>query len=127
VVGGPWASVARREQVVLAAALGRGVDDARELARGAPGRASDAVELARGHDGVVLVLARALGAEWLDRYVAEWRDVRLEIDGDDLLAAGVPEGPAIGRGREAALRAKLDREAAGPEEELAVARAGAPG
>ena len=125
VAGGPWGSVARREQVVLAAALGRGVDDARELARGAPGRASDAVELARGHDGVVLVLARALGAEWLDRYVAEWRDVRLEIDGDDLLAAGVEEGPAVGRGLASALRAKLDGEVAGRDEELRAALAAA--
>ena len=42
-----------------------------------------------------------------------WRGVRLEISGDDLLAAGVPEGPAIGRGLAAALRAKLDGEADG--------------
>ena len=37
---------------------------------------------------------------------------RLEISGDDLLAAGVPEGPAVGRGLAAALRAKLDGEVA---------------
>jgi choline dehydrogenase len=40
---------------------------------------------------------------------------------DDLLAAGVPEGPAVGRGLEAALAAKLDGEAADREAELAVA------
>ena len=43
---------------------------------------------------------------------AEWRDVGLEIDGDDLIAAGVPQGPALGRGLDAALRRKLDGEIA---------------
>ena len=55
--------------------------------------------------------------EWLDAL----RHVRLEIDGRDLLAAGVPEGPAIGRGLRAALAAKLDRRASGREQELAEA------
>ena len=31
---------------------------------------------------IELVLARALGAEWLDRYLREWRAVALEIDGE---------------------------------------------
>ena len=47
----------------------------------------------RGHTAVELVLARALGAAWLDDYVDEWRDVTLEISGDDLIAAGVARGP----------------------------------
>ena len=63
-----------------------------------PERPSEAVRAAHGASGAELALARALGAEWLDDYVAEWRHVRLEIGGSDLLAAGVPEGPAIGRG-----------------------------
>ena len=123
----PWQGFAPRADAVLAAALGRGFDAAQELATARPDRASAAVEVARGRDAVTLLSARAIGAEWLDRYVTEWRRVRLEIDGDDLLAAGIPEGPAIGRGLEAALRAKLDGEAAGPEEELAVALAAARG
>jgi tRNA nucleotidyltransferase (CCA-adding enzyme) len=123
----PWKGFARREDAVLAAATGRGIEAARELASVEPPRASDAVELARGHHAVTLVLARALGAEWLDRYVAEWRDVRLEIDGDDLIAAGIPEGPAIGLGLAAAMRAKLDGEAAGREEELEAALSAARG
>ena len=45
----------------------------------------------------------------------------LEIDGADLLAAGVPEGPAIGRALRAALAAKLDGRASGREGELAEA------
>jgi tRNA nucleotidyltransferase (CCA-adding enzyme) len=56
-----------------------------------------------------VALAAGLGAaatarDWLERL----RHVRLEIGGSDLLAAGVPEGPSIGRGLEAALHAKLD-------------------
>ena len=64
---------------------------------------------------------RALGASWLDRYVGEWHAVSLEIDGGDLLAAGVPQGQALGRGLDAALRRKLDGEIAGREQELEVA------
>ena len=45
--------------------------------------------------------------------------MRLEIDGDDLLAAGVPEGPALGRALEETLRRKLDGLVSGRDEELA--------
>jgi len=72
-------------------------------------------------------LARALGAEWLDRYLLEWRNVTLEVDGDDLIAAGVPQGPAIGRGLDEALRRKLDGEIAGRGAELEAALAAARG
>jgi tRNA nucleotidyltransferase (CCA-adding enzyme) len=117
----PWAGVAGREEAVLAAAMGRGAEEARGLAAATPAQPSEAVELARGVDAVTLALARALGADWLDRYVADWRDVRLEIDGEDLIAAGIPEGPAVGRGLAAAMRAKLDGEVSDAEEELGVA------
>ncbi len=50
------------------------------------------------------------------------RHVHLEITGDDLLAAGLPEGPEIGRRLEAVLRLRLDGELAGGcEAELAAA------
>jgi tRNA nucleotidyltransferase (CCA-adding enzyme) len=117
----PWAGLADREEAVLAAALGRGADEARALAAAAPARPSQAVARARGADPVTLAVARARGAEWLDRYVVDWRDVRLEIDGEDLMEAGVPEGPAVGRGLAAAMRARLDGEVSGAEEELRVA------
>jgi tRNA nucleotidyltransferase (CCA-adding enzyme) len=78
----------------------------------------------------LIALAGALGPEaqareWLDAL----RHVKLEIDGRDLIAAGVPEGPAIGRGLRAALAAKLDRRVSGREQELAAAldAAAAPG
>jgi tRNA nucleotidyltransferase (CCA-adding enzyme) len=121
----PWREVVPRADAVLAAALGRGVGEARELASTEPARPSEAVERARGRTGVELVLARALGAEWLERYVAEWRGVRLEIDGKDLIEQGVREGPAVGRGLAEALRAKLDGEVHGREEELHAALAAA--
>ena len=47
--------------------------------------------------------------------------MELEISGDDLIAAGVAEGPAVGRGLAAALRAKLDGEVRGRDEELRAA------
>ena len=86
-----------------------------------------ALELRGRSTGTELVIARALGAEWLDDYVSTWRHVRLEIGGGDLLAAGVPEGPALGHGLREALRAKLDGEVEGREQELAAALAVASG
>jgi tRNA nucleotidyltransferase (CCA-adding enzyme) len=57
----------------------------------------------------------------LERYLAEWSVVRADIDGSDLLAAGLPAGPAIATGLRAAVRAKLDGRAAGREAQLALA------
>jgi tRNA nucleotidyltransferase (CCA-adding enzyme) len=116
----PWAELVSRDRALLAAALGRlGGEEALPTAQ--PDLPSEAVALAARRDPVELVLARADGAEWLDRYLSEWRDVALEIDGQDLIAAGVPEGPAIGRGLQEALRRKLDGEIAGRDEELTAA------
>lgn len=121
-----WSSLATRETAILAALRGD-LGAARDLAAAHPERGSEIVARARGHTGLELVLARALGAGWLDRYLDELRDVRLEISGNDLLAAGVVAGPAVGAGLAAALRAKLDGEAAGRDEELRVALAAAEG
>ncbi len=115
-----WTGQAGPGEVVLAAALDPPGAEA-DLAAATPERPSQAVELARGSGPVELVLARALGAAWLDDYLESWRAVELEIDGADLIAAGVPQGPALGRGLQAALRAKLDGEADGREQELAAA------
>jgi tRNA nucleotidyltransferase (CCA-adding enzyme) len=115
-----WSEVCERPDAVLAVAQGR-VGDAAELAAARPERPSEAVEAARGRSGVELAAARAMGAEWLDRYVGEWRDVELEITGEDLLATGVLEGPSVGRGLRAALARKLDGEFSGREAELEAA------
>ena len=122
----PWADWVDRELAVMLAIV-RPVPQIRELAGATPERASEAVRLAGVWDPAQLLVARALGAEWLDRYAAEWRHVRLEITGDDLLAAGVPQGPGLGRGLEAALSGKLDGELSGREEELHIALAAARG
>lgn len=75
-----------------------------------------------------VALAGALGPEAAARrWLAELRRVTLEIDGDDLLAAGVPQGPAIGAGLAAARGAKLDGHAAGRDAELAAALRAAQG
>jgi tRNA nucleotidyltransferase (CCA-adding enzyme) len=116
----PWRGEGSRATAELAAALGPASGEG-ELAAASPASPSEGVELARRRCTVELVLARALGASWLDEYVGSWRSVALEIDGDDLIAAGLTAGPAIGRGLEAALRAKLDGEVAGRDEELATA------
>ncbi len=56
------------------------------------------------------------------RWMTQLRNVRLEITGEDLLAAGLAEGPEIGRRLQAALCAKLNGELAdGREAELAAA------
>lgn len=115
-----WSGFAARAETVLRAALGP-VGEEAALAVMEPERPSAGFELARRRDPAELVLARALGAEWLDEYASSWHDVSLEIDGSDLLAAGVPAGPALGRGLRAALSAKLDGDVADREQELAVA------
>ncbi len=117
----PWRKLdLPRDRVLFAAAL-EPFSDQPALAERQPSIPSEAVALASGHGLLELLIARAMGAEWLDRYVDEWRGVKLEIDGSDLIAAGVPQGPAVGRGLQEAQRRKLDGEIAGREQELAVA------
>jgi tRNA nucleotidyltransferase (CCA-adding enzyme) len=116
----PWSSVIDRAEAILAAARGA-PEGSRELAALEPRKPSEGVAAARGRSPAELALARALGASWLDDYLADWRHVRLEISGEDLLDAGVEEGPAVGRGLQAALRAKLDGEVGGREQELRAA------
>jgi tRNA nucleotidyltransferase (CCA-adding enzyme) len=122
----PWEGWADRELAVLLA-ISKPLPQIRELAAATPERPSEAARLAEAWDPAQLLVARALGAEWLDRYAADWRHVGLEITGDDLVEAGVAEGPAIGRGLEAALSGKLDGELSGRKEELGVALAAARG
>jgi tRNA nucleotidyltransferase (CCA-adding enzyme) len=70
-----------------------------------------------------LGVAVALGArqEPIDRYLERLSDARLEITGDDLRAAGIPEGPAIGRALRETLRRKLDGHVSGRDAELELA------
>jgi tRNA nucleotidyltransferase (CCA-adding enzyme) len=70
-----------------------------------------------------LGVALALGAREaaIDRYLEHLSGTGLEITGDDLRAAGIPEGPAIGRALRETLRRRLDGEVAGYDAELALA------
>lgn len=79
--------------------------------------------LLAGEPPETLALALAIGApaEPILRFQRELRDVRLEIGGRDLVEAGIPESPAIGRALDAVLRRKLDGEVSGREQELALA------
>jgi tRNA nucleotidyltransferase (CCA-adding enzyme) len=122
----PWSEWVDRELAVMLAIV-RPLPQIRELAAATPERPSEAARLAAAWDPAQLLVARAIGAEWLDRYAAEWRHVGLEITGADLLAEGVPEGPGVGRGLEAALSGKLDGEISGRDEELRIALAAARG
>lgn len=70
-----------------------------------------------------LALTLAFGAPGgpILRYLADLRGVRLEISGRDLVEAGIPASPAVGRALEETLRRKLDGELSGREEELGFA------
>ena len=120
----PWAEAVPRERALVAAALGPpGAEEV--LASMRKPQPGEGVETAERRDPVELILARAMGATWLDQYLTSWRKVALEIDGDDLIAAGVEQGPAIGRGLRAARTAKLEGEIHSRDEELAKALAAA--
>lgn len=73
----------------------------------------------------LVALAGALGGPEAHKAAREWlerlRQVQLEIDGDDLRAAGIPPGPALGAGLVAARAALLDGRASTREEQLAEA------
>jgi tRNA nucleotidyltransferase (CCA-adding enzyme) len=79
--------------------------------------------LLRCEPAETLAVALALGAPAgpVLRFLADLRDVRLEITGDDLMEEGVPRSPAIGRALDETLRRKLDGLVSGREDELRVA------
>jgi tRNA nucleotidyltransferase (CCA-adding enzyme) len=110
----------------IMAATVRAGDVSKELA--AATRPSEIADAVAGAPDELVALAGGLGPDeaaraWLERLGC----VRLEIDGGDLLAAGVPEGPAVGRGLRAAWHAKLDGRAASREAELSAALGAARG
>jgi tRNA nucleotidyltransferase (CCA-adding enzyme) len=72
-------------------------------------------------EALALALALRAPSEPILRWATSLRGVTLEISGDDLLAAGVPEGPALGRALEETLRRKLDGLVSGRDEELETA------
>jgi tRNA nucleotidyltransferase (CCA-adding enzyme) len=112
--------VARERDVVMACAQAEGIEG--ELTRAA--RPSEIAAAVRGAPVEAVALAGALGASEAARlWIKELRHVSLEIDGDDLIAAGVPQGEALGRGLAAALRSRLDGAALDRDAQLAAALA----
>ncbi len=119
-LAGPRAARAAERDAVM---RGRAAGAARWPRRCAPSRRPRAARPARRRaargPGAGPGPRRARGA--VLRFLTSLRDVRLEITGDDLLAAGVPASPAIGRALEETLRRKLDGEVSGRDEELRTA------
>ena len=134
---------AARERDTVAAAAGgarRAADRLRALVAGGEPRPSEVAAVLRGQPVELASLAGALaggGAEAgraqagrgaaaeaaVRRWLQHDRHVRLEIGGDDLRAAGMPQGEGIGRALAGALAAKLDGAADGADAELAAALA----
>jgi tRNA nucleotidyltransferase (CCA-adding enzyme) len=71
-----------------------------------------AVEILDALSGEEILLLLAEGNEevrvWVRRVLTDLRKLELKIRGADLVAAGVPQGPEIGRALEATRRARLD-------------------
>jgi tRNA nucleotidyltransferase (CCA-adding enzyme) len=88
-----------------------------------PARPSEVAAALRGEPVEAVAVAGARGdAQTARTYWDRWRDVALEIDGHDLIDAGVPEGPELGRRLAAVLARRLDGDLApGREAELAAA------
>jgi tRNA nucleotidyltransferase (CCA-adding enzyme) len=134
ILGAVDAAAVAGERLRLSPADASAVQDAiRTLeSSGGPLMAAEATPAAvtaalRAHPPEAIVLLRAAnldqpGRSRLEQYAAEWRSVRLEITGNDLLAAGVRKGPELGQALRAALEAKLNGEIAGREAELEYAR-----
>jgi tRNA nucleotidyltransferase (CCA-adding enzyme) len=123
----PWSRLVDRAELLttIATADAALLRAAESLAcQPADSSAAQLYEAAARNSDIELAIARAMGADWLDRHVSEWRRVELSIDGQELIAAGVEQGPDVGRGLRAALHARIEgRIAASRDEELAVALA----
>ena len=83
--------------------------------------ASDAAGIARAARGAPLEVVALAGGAGARRWIEELRHVRLDIDGADLLAAGVAAGPELGARLQRALDARLNGEAPSREAQLRVA------
>ena len=104
-----------RERIAAAATRAPALAERLRAAR----RPSEIAAAAANAAPELVALAGAFGAaQQAKAWLEQLRHVRLEIDGRDVVDAGVPEGPQVGRALSAALAAKLDGRAAGREAEL---------
>lgn len=95
-------SGAERDVVVRALAVRRGEH------RPAGPRASEVADAFRGLPAEAVALAPPEDRDAARWWLTELRLVRLEIGGDDVLAAGIPRGPEVGARLSATLAAVLD-------------------
>ena len=94
----------------------------RERLAGAQTRAEIVEEIERtGPDTPLYALALADDSK-LEEYYGRLRNVRLEVDGDDLAALGLVESPRVGEILAELRRQKLNGKLDGRAEELAAAR-----
>jgi tRNA nucleotidyltransferase (CCA-adding enzyme) len=101
---------------------------------GGPRRPAELSHLLAGRPPEAVAIAAALagrrspdGPESARRWFDELRHIELSISGDDLIAAGIPEGPEIGRRLRATLEKRLDGELDdSPEAQLRAALEGPP-
>jgi tRNA nucleotidyltransferase (CCA-adding enzyme) len=95
---------------------------ASRAATAAPLRAARTnAEIARAARGAPVEAVALAGGDQARRWIDELRHVRLQITGDDLLAAGIPEGPEVGARLRHALERKLDGAAHDRDAELRAA------
>ena len=117
----------RTEQDVVAAAVTVAPLLVERLSADAEPAPSQLHEMLEGHAVEVLLTAVLLAAPGspaatrVQVYLERIRGVRLEISGDDLRSAGVPESPAIGVALKETLALKLDGFVAGRDEQLSAA------
>jgi len=105
---------------VIVAAASQAPSIARALAKAT--RPSQIARAAAGAPAELVALAGAVGpSEAATEWLSHLRSVRLEIDGADLLAAGIAQGPGLGRALRGTLEAKLDGRVSGREDERALA------
>jgi tRNA nucleotidyltransferase (CCA-adding enzyme) len=121
----PWVgslSLGRSDMGSVMAAARQGPGLVRALRAEPPPSAVHALLRCEPAETLAVALAYGAPAGPIQRFLADLRDVHLEVTGDDLVAAGVPESPAIGRALDETLRLKLDgRLGGGRDEELRTA------
>jgi tRNA nucleotidyltransferase (CCA-adding enzyme) len=119
--------LARGDRDVVAAAVTHGPSIAMRMSGDVAPAPSEQHELVEGQPLEVLVMAIVFSAEprlvadRLRTYLEQTHGVRLDITGDDLRRAGVPESPEIGAALKETLALKLDGVISGRDEELATA------
>jgi tRNA nucleotidyltransferase (CCA-adding enzyme) len=108
-----------RDRVARAAEVGGHL--AHRLTRDMPASRIHALLHCEPAETLAVTLAWGAPGEPVLRYLSDLRGARLEVTGDDLVAAGVPESPALGHALQETLRRKLDGEVSGRDDELALA------